>query len=82
MCTASPVPWQTLRCALRALRVGGLAAANVLALVTCCALQAAVQMAADWDKAHARVVDALEALGDAAVDAAAAACCCWPWWRR
>jgi hypothetical protein len=28
-------------------------------------LQAAVQMASDWDKAHARVVDALEALGKA-----------------
>ena len=39
----------------------------------CGALQAAVQMAADWDKAHARVVDALEALGAAAAAAAAAA---------
>ena len=38
----------------------------------CGALQAAVQMAADWDKAHARVVDALEALGAAAAAAAAA----------
>ena len=36
----------------------------------CGALQAAVQMAADWDKAHARVVDALEALGAAAAAAA------------
>jgi hypothetical protein len=27
--------------------------------------QAAVQMAPEWDKAHARVVDALQALGDA-----------------
>jgi hypothetical protein len=38
----------------------------------CGALQAAVQMAADWDKAHARVVDALEALGAATAAAAAA----------